>query len=180
MVLLGVRMALKNDLHCSAAELVYSNALQLPAKFFHSSGSNPIDQVNYVTRLKETMMQLQATPTRHHMRQRPFMSSDLSHCTHLSHCIHVFVRQNAVHETLQQPYHGPHKVVECGAKTFNVDVNSKQEVISPDRLKSAHIKDFGYNICHRYWRYSLASFTSCTNSTAHNEDNSVRTTCPLA
>ena len=63
------------------------------------------------------------------------MSSDLSHCTH------VFARQDAVRWTQQQPYHSPHKVVERGAKTFTVDVNGKQEVISLDRLKPAHMED---------------------------------------
>ena len=81
MVLLCLRMALKNDLHYSAAELVYGTTLHLPAEFFHSSESNTIDQVTYTTRLKETMTKLQATPTHHHMTQRPFVSSDLSRCT---------------------------------------------------------------------------------------------------
>ena len=81
------------------------------------------------------MTKLRATPTHHHMQQRPFVSSDLSRCTH------VFVQQDAVHQTLEQPYHGAHKVIEGGAKTFIVDVNSKQEVISLDRLKPAHIED---------------------------------------
>ena len=33
MVLLGIRTALKEDLHCTAAELVYGTALRLPAEF---------------------------------------------------------------------------------------------------------------------------------------------------
>ena len=74
------------------------------------------------------MTQLWATPTCHNMRKRPFLSSDLSRCTH------IFVRQDEVLRTLQQPYHGPHKVVKCGAKTFIIDVNGKQEVVSLDRL----------------------------------------------
>ena len=52
-VLLGVCMALKNDLHCSAAELVYGTTLCLPAKFFHSSGSNTMDQVTCITKLRK-------------------------------------------------------------------------------------------------------------------------------
>ena len=60
--------------------------------------SNTLDQVTYtvhvlteyVTKLKETIKQLQATPTHHHARQKPFMSSNLSHWTH------VFVWQDAV------------------------------------------------------------------------------------
>ena len=43
--------------------------------------------------------------------------------------------------TLQQPYQGSHEVVECGAKTFTVDVNGKQEITSLDHLKPAHIED---------------------------------------
>ena len=34
MVLLGIRTALKDDLHCSAAELVYGTMLRLPGEFF--------------------------------------------------------------------------------------------------------------------------------------------------
>ena len=52
MMLLGIRTALKNDL----SELVKDNTLCLPAKFFHSSCSNTIDQVTHVTRLEEMMM----------------------------------------------------------------------------------------------------------------------------
>ena len=81
MVLLGVRMTLRNDLHCSAAELVYGTTLCLFAEFFHRSGSNTIHQVTYVTRVRETMTQLQATLTHHHMKQRPFVSGGLSRCT---------------------------------------------------------------------------------------------------
>ena len=117
--------------------MVYGTTLRLHAEFFHSSGSNTIDQFTYVTRLKGTMMQLQpaCTPTHHHMKQGPFVSSDLSRCTH------VFVQQDAVRRTLEQPYYSPHKVIERVAKTFTVSVNSKQEVISLDRLKPAHIEN---------------------------------------
>ena len=83
------------------------------------------------------MTQLRATPTHHHMRQRPFVSSDLSRCTH------VFVRQDVVCLTLEEPYHIPQKVMKRGAKTLTVDVNGKQEVILLDCLKPAHIQDSG-------------------------------------
>ena len=62
------------------------------------------------------------------------MSSDHFHCTH------IFVQQDAVCRTQQQPYHDPHKVVKRGAKTFTVDVNSKKEVISLNHLKPAHVE----------------------------------------
>ena len=37
LVLLGIRTALKEDLHCTAAELVYGMSLRLPGEFFSSS-----------------------------------------------------------------------------------------------------------------------------------------------
>ena len=81
------------------------------------------------------MMKLRATPTHHHMWQRCFMSNNLSRCTH------VFLRQDAVRRTLEQPCHCPHRVMKRGTKTFTVDVNGKQEVISLDGLTQVHIKD---------------------------------------
>ena len=118
--------------------LVYGTILCLPAEFFHSSRSSTIDQVTYITRLKEMMTTLQATQTHHHMKQRPFVGSDISRCTH------VFVRQDAIRRSLEQPYHSPHKVIERGAQTFTVNVHGKPKVISLDRLKPAHIENLSY------------------------------------
>ena len=64
LVLLGIRTALKNDLGCSTAELVYGTTLRLPGEFFSSSVtfSSP-DQASYATRLKAAMAKLQPTLT---------------------------------------------------------------------------------------------------------------------
>ena len=52
LVLLGIRTALKEDVGCSAAELVYSAQLRLPAAFFisHDFNSCP-DPSSFVTAL---------------------------------------------------------------------------------------------------------------------------------
>ena len=44
---------LKEDLHCTAAELVYGTTLQLPGEYFHDSicGTNTYDLSNYETKL---------------------------------------------------------------------------------------------------------------------------------
>ena len=106
--------------------------MALPCTFLPNSST---DQVTSVTMLKEIMMQLRATQTHHHMKLRPFVSSDLSCCTD------VFVRQDDVRWNLEQPYHCPHNIIKCGAKIFTVDVHGKQEVILMDRLKPARIED---------------------------------------
>ncbi len=59
-VLLGIRTAFKEDIHCTAAELVYGTTLRLPGEFFVATQEdNPVDPVSYVARLKATMQQLQ-------------------------------------------------------------------------------------------------------------------------
>ncbi|BHF80805.1 hypothetical protein SprV_0702393300 [Sparganum proliferum] len=62
---LGIRIALKPDLECSAAELVYGTTLRIPGDFFgHSQSSADLDPSDYVHRLHQAMTHLRATPPR--------------------------------------------------------------------------------------------------------------------
>ena len=135
MVLLGIRTTLKEDLPCTAAELVYGATLRLRGEFFDNSSSNDLDPVSYVARLKAIMQNLRATPPRHHSRHKAYFSKDLAHCTH------VFVRHDATHKPLQPPYNVPYKVMQRDDKTFTIEVNGQQKVVSLDRLKPAHVED---------------------------------------
>ena len=51
---------------------------------------------------------------------------------------HVFVRHDP---PLQQPYDGPFKVLHRTDKHFTLDINGRKEVITIDRLKSAHVEE---------------------------------------
>ena len=120
------------------------------------------------------MTKLQATPTHDHMKQRPFMSSDFSHCTHVcttgcstSDFGTAIPRSSQGHQMWSQNIH-----YRCSQQTGGNNIIGSSKT-------SAH-RRFGYNRRYSYQRNSLASSTSCTNSTSHNEDNSVTTTCPLA
>ena len=79
------------------------------------------------------MQRLQATPTRPQYSRKMHIHSDLSTCTH------VFVRHDATRKTLQAPYDGPYKVLQRADKYFTLDVKGKQETVSLDRLKPAHL-----------------------------------------
>ena len=135
MVLLGIRTALKEDLHCTAAELVYGTTLRLPGEFFTPSHSTA-DPSSYVAQLKSTMQQMQATPTRTSQRSA-YVSPALSTCTH------VFIRHDATRKPLQQPYDGPYKVLQRAEKYFVVDINGRHDTVSLDRLKPAHSEESG-------------------------------------
>ena len=61
LVLLGVRTALKEDLHCTTAELVYGTTLRLPGEFLDATTTYPsVDPITYVSQLSVAIQELQA------------------------------------------------------------------------------------------------------------------------
>ena len=81
-LVLGIRCSLKEDLGCSAAELVYGTTLRIPGEFFISVDDIP-DPLSYVSRLRSAMQQLRPQPPQHHSRQKSHVSSELDNCTHV-------------------------------------------------------------------------------------------------
>ncbi len=130
MVLLSIRTALKEDIHCITAELVYGTSLCLPGEFFtHTQDDGAIDQVSYVTELKATMQQLRVTPVCQSRQWNVHINDALTSCTHV---------HDAVKKPLQQPYDGPYKVLEWADKYYYVDINGRRNRISLDRLKPVY------------------------------------------
>lgn len=134
LVLLGIRTALKDDLHCSTAELVYGTTLRLPGEFFDITKDETADPASYVARLKSTMQQLQAAPVRKQPQRKVHISDDLASCTH------VFVRHDGVRKPLQQPYDGPYEVRKRTDKHYTIAINGRQDTVSLDRLKPARLE----------------------------------------
>ena len=133
MVLLGIRTALKENLHCTTAELVYGTTLRLPGEFFVPAAA-PSDPPSYVSTLKSSMQLLRATPPRP-ARRATYVSLALSSCTH------VFIQHDATRKPLQQPYDGPYKVLKQDDKHFVFDINGRHDTVFLDRLKPAHSDD---------------------------------------
>ena len=132
MVLLGVRTQLKEDLQCTTAELVYGTTLRLPGEFFDVNRMDATsDPAGYVTRLKQVMRHLKASPVHQQKLTNTYVSPDLQSCTH------VFVRHDVVRKSLQQPYNGPYNVLKRTDKYFLLDINGRQDTVSLDRLKPA-------------------------------------------
>ena len=95
LVLLGIRTALKEDIHCTSAELVYGTNLCLPGEFFDQDTTD--DQAVYVVNLISFMQQLKATPVCSHPQQKVHISKALASCTH------VLVHCDAIRKPLQPP-----------------------------------------------------------------------------
>lgn len=131
LVLLGVRAALKPDLACSSAELVFGTPLCLPADVFAPTPSSDLDPPDFVRRLRKAFSTLKPVPTRAMCSRTCFTSPDLTTTSH------VFLRTDALRRSLVPPYTGPYKVISRNSKTFTIQVGTRQETVSIDRLKPA-------------------------------------------
>nr|VZI41019.1 unnamed protein product [Spirometra erinaceieuropaei] len=131
LALLGIRAALKSDLGCSAAELVFGTTLPLPGEMITPT-SRGADETpdNLVHRLRQFMRSLSPVPPRAPMTES-YVEKDLDKCTH------VFVRCDRVRQPLESPYEGPFRVLARNTKTFRILRKDKEDVVSVDRVKAA-------------------------------------------
>jgi transposase InsO family protein len=131
-VMLGIRTAPKEDLDTSSAELVYGAPLTVPGEFIPGSANAP-DTDRHLERLRDTVGQLRPVPTSAHCTPPTAVPHDLNSAKF------VFVRRDGYRKPLQPPYDGPYKVTEAGNKTFKLKIGNREETVSIDRLKPAHL-----------------------------------------
>ncbi|BHF67662.1 hypothetical protein SprV_0301069000 [Sparganum proliferum] len=130
LVLSGIRSSVKEDIQCTAAELVYGTPLRLPGEFVQPFTTNTNISSTFVQQLKQRMAQLRPTPTRQTSKQ-VFVHEDLKSAPF------VFVRHDAVRKPLCPPYDGPYKVVQRKDKFYVLQKADKTDTVSIDRLKPA-------------------------------------------
>ncbi|KAK4318058.1 hypothetical protein Pmani_010905 [Petrolisthes manimaculis] len=107
------RAAVKEDLQCSPAELVYGESLRLPGEFcgdFVKDGV--IGENEFLDTLRSTVSKFLAFPPRTPDNQRCFVPSALDSAEY------VWVRQDGHRRPLQRPYNGPFKVI---SKSIRID-----------------------------------------------------------
>lgn len=131
LVLLGLRTAFRDELKCSAADLLYGQPLRVPGQFFDPP-VDLVDRSEFVKTLHDTFSKLRSPKTNRHAKTTVFVHKDLQKCDQ------VFVRIDAIRRSLQQPYEGPYKVVQRHEKYFDVLVGRKTQRITIDRLKPAY------------------------------------------
>ncbi|BHF72298.1 hypothetical protein SprV_0401536200 [Sparganum proliferum] len=114
LALLGIRAALKSDLGCSAAELVFGTTLRLPGEMITAT-SRGADETpdNLVHRLRQFMRSLSPVPPRTPMTE------------------------SYVEKPLESPYEGPYRVLARNAKTCRILRGDKEDVVSVDRVNAA-------------------------------------------
>ena len=132
LVLLGIRSSFKRDLGCCSVLMLYGTPLHLPGKFFNSPHSSSTAH-SFLQTLSDHISKLKPCPPRAAIIQKPFVHPDLNSSSH------VFLRNDAVQQPLQQPYSGPYKVLKRFSKTFVIDYRGKRQCVSKDRLKPAYL-----------------------------------------
>ena len=76
----------------------------------------------------------------------------------LTNCLYVFLRQDSHRRPLAAPIEGPFKILQQGAKSFQIDIGGRTETVSVDRLKPAHV-DITQPVTCRYQGYD--SYSCC-------------------
>ena len=85
-----------------------------------------------VDRLKQTLKDLQPPHSRSQQQDSHVPTVPQT-------CTHVFARRDAVRKPLQAPYDGSFKVISRSPKHFKIDLGTRTDTISIDRLKCAHM-----------------------------------------
>ena len=133
LVLLGIRTALKQDIHSTAAELVYGTNLHLSGEFFTPSPTDSLPNPSeFLNTLKQHFRHISPVSPRPAI-SKTYIPNDLNTATH------IFVRNDAVRKPLQPPYHGLYPIIKHSPKHFTIKLNGRTDTISIDRLKPAHL-----------------------------------------
>ena len=134
-VLLGIRSSWREDLKCSAADLVYGTSLRLPGQFFPAE-KQVEDKVlpQFLTDLQVQMRKVLPTPTAHHTIPKSYVPQSLINATH------VYLRHDSSRTPLAKPYDGPFPVVEMFPKYAIILKNGVECKVSLDRTKPAFVR----------------------------------------
>ena len=121
-------MVPKDDIGLSDSKAVYDSTLTIPGEFLRSSELPPS---TYLSRIECAVAGFALPPPHHDLQSLP--------CQLLAALIlakYVFVWEDALIPSLAPLYRGPYLVLEWRDKFFSLQIGSRTDVVSVDRLKS--------------------------------------------
>ncbi|XP_069983541.1 uncharacterized protein [Penaeus vannamei] len=130
-VLLNIRTSFKEDLQCTAAEMVYRTMLTHPAGFFVTASN--FEPGTFSKQLCERMTRVRSRPTKPTRQQGIYIPPGLQDCSH------VFVRKHSI-PPLCPPYKGPFPVIQRGDKTITICCPKGEDTVTVGRVKPAHLQ----------------------------------------
>jgi transposase InsO family protein len=125
-IMLGIRSAVKEDIGCSAAQMVFGSSPRLPGNFYKTETQMASEP--FLRQLQQTISDCSFVNPKWHG------NSKQQHLKGLDRCHFVHVQCPPIHATLEKHYEGPFKVVARSAKHFDIDRNGKVDKVSIDRL----------------------------------------------
>ena len=132
--MLGLRICVKEDLDCSAAELVYGANLRLPYEFISPTEEpSSITPYSFSNKLKTFFRERSPIQTRNQPERTIYIPSDLDSCTH------VFLLSTKRPTSLHPNYTGPYRVIFKGPSSFLIDYKGQKKFFSKCSLKPAYL-----------------------------------------
>ena len=133
-VLLGLRVAWRENPNCSPAELVYGSSLRIPGEFIDTQNNRQCEPTSQFLRdLQHAMHSAIPPPTMYHTTPQQHLPPNLAQSGY------VYVRVDSHRSPLQRPYEGPFRIIATSDKYFTLDINGRSDKVSVDRLKPAYI-----------------------------------------
>ena len=132
-VLLGLRVDVKEDLGFSTSEITIGKPLGVPSQLLSPEHDNAHSQSTYRQQLTQYLNSLRPTEPRHPSSRKTHMERVLEGCTH------VFMQNTPNKPPLAPTYNGPFRVLRKHTKYFTVDLVSRIDNVSIDRIKAAHL-----------------------------------------
>ncbi|XP_046994554.1 uncharacterized protein LOC124606613 [Schistocerca americana] len=123
LVLLGLRTAVKEDLQCSYAAVVYGEQLRVPGEFIVPASTQPFAPelcTQFARQLSVRMRNIKPTNPVRHGDRRVFVHKELQATSH------VWLRDDTVRPPLVSPYSGPYRVITRGSHSFKIDKDVKK------------------------------------------------------
>lgn len=109
---------------------MYGQPLVVPGEFFPSDTDAEENQLQNLRQIAKQFAPCRPTRSNHHHSYIP---------TDLMTCKFVFIREDASQPPLSSPYKGPYLVLSRKIKCFQVQLDTRTDWISIDRLKPAYI-----------------------------------------
>ena len=133
-VLLGLRVAWRENPNCSPAELVYGSSLRIPGEFIDTQNNRQCEPTSQFLRgLQHAMHSAIPPPTMYYTTPQQHLPPNLAQSGY------VYVRVDSHRSPLQRPYEGPFRIIATSDKYFTLDINGRSDKVSVDRLKPAYI-----------------------------------------
>ena len=155
-VLLGLRAVVKEDLGFSTSEITIGKTLRVPGQFVSGEHEHTHSSSDYRQQLTRYISSLRSTEPRHPSSRKTYLDKALNDCTH------VFIRNPTNKPPLSPSYDGPFRVLSKHDKYYTVDLVTRVDNVSIDRVKAAHLLRPGHEEAQTFHSQHPAPLTSAT------------------